>query len=206
MDITQITNAVGMGIFLAFMIGPVFFMLIQTSILKGFRAAFVFDIGVVLADVVFLLMAYFGSRNFLEQIKDNPLLYIAGGLIMLGYGLIVFFSKKEEVETNIVIVETSNYFKLFVKGFLLNFINVGVLGFWVGMVVIYGAEFNMDNQKIFNFFALVICGYLLTDIGKILLAKKLRNKMTPTRVHNMKQIMGGILVLFGVFLVGKGVI
>jgi threonine/homoserine/homoserine lactone efflux protein len=36
------------------MIGPVFFILLETSIIKGFRAALVFDLGVVLGDVFLL--------------------------------------------------------------------------------------------------------------------------------------------------------
>ena len=55
---------------MAFMIGPVFFMLIQTSITKGARAAITFDLGVVLSDLCFILIAYYGSRSLLEKIKD----------------------------------------------------------------------------------------------------------------------------------------
>ena len=60
---------------MAFMIGPVFFVLIQTSILKGARAAIVFDLGVLLGDVSFILIAYYGSRSLLEKIKDDPRLF-----------------------------------------------------------------------------------------------------------------------------------
>ena len=35
MDVYNIKNAILLGFFLSFMIGPVFFMLIQTSIVKG---------------------------------------------------------------------------------------------------------------------------------------------------------------------------
>jgi threonine/homoserine/homoserine lactone efflux protein len=117
-----------------------------------------------------------------------------------------FLQKNKEIiqDKSIVITPKSNYFQLFIKGFFLNFINVGVLGFWIAMVVIYGAEFNMDNQKIFNFFAVVVLAYLATDIGKILLAKKLRAKLTPAMIFKMKHIMGLILVGFGIFLFAKG--
>ena len=57
MTFYEIKDAILIGFFLAFMVGPVFFMLIQTSILKGFRAAFIFDLGVVLGDAVFILMS-----------------------------------------------------------------------------------------------------------------------------------------------------
>jgi threonine/homoserine/homoserine lactone efflux protein len=40
--INDILTGLPWGIFLSFMIGPVFFILIETSITKGFRAALAF--------------------------------------------------------------------------------------------------------------------------------------------------------------------
>ena len=206
MDFLVVKKAIGIGIFLAFMLGPVFFMLIQTSILKGFRAAFAFDLGVILADVIFLFAAFHGSKSFISEVKDNPWLYYAGGLIMIIYGIVMFVRKTKEVilDDKLVVTNTSRYSTLFINGFLLNFINVGVLGFWVGMIVVFGAEFDMDGNKVFNFFAIVVLSYLATDIGKILLAKKLRQKMTPAITYKMKRGMGILLVLFGISLILKG--
>ena len=72
MDLYDIKNAVLLGFFLSFMIGPVFFMLIQTSIVKGVKAAITFNLGVILGDITFIFIAYFGSRHLLEKIKDDP--------------------------------------------------------------------------------------------------------------------------------------
>jgi threonine/homoserine/homoserine lactone efflux protein len=209
MTFNDIKEAIFIGVFLAFMIGPVFFMLIQISILRGFRAAISFDLGVVFGDIFFLLLAYFGSRSLLLRIKDHPYLFIVGGLVMMTYGLITFFSKKQKEsvqDQKLVIQDKSNYIQLFIKGFLLNFINVGVLGFWLGMVMVYGAKFDMHENKIFWFFFTVVLGYLATDIIKILLAKKLREKMTPARIIKMKKIMGVILIVFGFVLILKSYI
>ena len=87
-------KAIPIGFGLAFMIGPVFFMLIQTSILKGARAAIVFDLGVITADVIFILFAYFGSHQFLMKVKDDPNLYFIGGGILFIYGLGMFLKRK----------------------------------------------------------------------------------------------------------------
>ena len=86
MDIYDFKNAILIGFFMAFMIGPVFFMLIQTSILKGARAAIVFDLGVMLGDISFILIAYYGSRPLLEKIKDDPRLFFIGGFVLIIYG------------------------------------------------------------------------------------------------------------------------
>jgi len=93
--IQDILTAIPLGFFLSFMIGPVFFVLLETSVVKGFRAAFVFDLGVVLADVIFILIAYFSSYRLIESIKDDPSLFIFGGLVMLTYGIISFVKTKK---------------------------------------------------------------------------------------------------------------
>ena len=47
--ISEYINAILLGFGLAFMVGPVFFTLIETSITKGVRAALTFDLGVCIA-------------------------------------------------------------------------------------------------------------------------------------------------------------
>jgi len=116
MDIYDIKNAALFGFFLAFMIGPVFFMLIQTSLLKGARAAIAFDIGVLLGDVSFIFIAYYGSKNLLEEIKDDPRLFFIGGFILIIYGVITYLDKsdkKDVVEPEIKIPIENNYLAIF---------------------------------------------------------------------------------------------
>jgi len=207
MTFFELKEAVFIGFFLAFMIGPVFFTLIQTSITKGFRAAFVFDLGVILGDITFILMAYYGSKRLLEEIKDDPRLFFIGGLILLVYGIFTFLNKKQKIviqDETLVIPEKSNYMKLFFKGFLLNFINVGVLAFWLGLVVVISSNLQMNPSKIFNYFTVILVSYLITDIGKILLAKQLKKKLTPKITYKVKRVMGILLIVFGIALIAKG--
>ncbi len=209
MTFFELKEAILIGFFLSFMIGPVFFMLIQTSIIKGARAALAFDLGVVLGDVVFILIAYYGSKSLLEEIKDDPRLFWIGGLILLVYGVVTYLDKSQKriiQDETLVLPEKTNYKKLFLKGFLLNFINVGVLAFWLGMIVVVGSNLQMNSAKIFNYFALIIASYFITDVGKILLAKQLIKKLTPSVTYKVKRAMGIMLMVFGVVLILKGFI
>ncbi len=196
---------------MAFMIGPVFFMLIQISILKGARAAIAFDLGVILGDISFILIAYYGSRSLLEKIKDDPRLFFIGGLVLIIYGLITYFDKQNKKEAledakSVEVPIKNNYVKLFFKGYFLNFINVGVLAFWLGTVLVIGPTLKMDENAIFWYFATIILGYAVTDLGKILLAKQLKSRLTPLVIYRLKRIMGIILLICGVFLMLKGFI
>ena len=209
MTFNEIKEAVFIGFFLAFMIGPVFFMLIQTSIIKGARAAIMFDLGVILGDIAFILIAYFGSKSLLEEIKDDPRLFYIGGLILLVYGIITYLDKSQKAaiqDETLVLPEKTNYLKLFAKGFLLNFINIGVLAFWLGMIVVVGSNLEMNPSKIFNYFSVILLSYLITDIGKITLAKQLKKYLTPKVTYKIKRAMGILLMIFGVVLILKGFI
>lgn len=204
----DILNAIPLGIALAFMIGPVFFVLLETSVIKGFRAAMVFDLGVIIADIVFVTFAYYGSRTLLEKIQDDPLLFVLGGGILFSYGLFTFYKKRKPVLTNedLVVVEKNNYVGLLIKGFFLNFINIGVLAFWLGMVVVISPSLEMNNTRIFNYFTTIIVVYFLTDLLKILLAKQLKNKLTPEVIRKIKRGMGIAFMIFGLVLASKGLL
>lgn len=208
--INDILSAIPWGILLAFTIGPVFFVLLETSITKGFRAALVFDSGVVFADFVFILIAYFSTNQILERLKDDPGLFIFGGAIMLTYGIMSYvkekknFKKQQEEEDEEDNIQKNNYLGLFFKGFLLNFINIGVLAFWMGIIIVFGPKLNMETNRIILFIASIIFTYFAVDIIKIMVAKQLKTRMTPHIIYKIKRVISIILMIFGAFLMVQG--
>ncbi|MBP4139486.1 LysE family translocator [Flavobacterium geliluteum] len=206
--INDILAGLPWGIFLSFMVGPVFFILLETSITKGFRAAIVFDLGVVLGDIVFIAVAYLGSYRLIQSLKDKPALFIFGGIIMLAYGIISFVKLRKDEKINVEEIDRDiikrNYGSLFVKGFLLNVINIGVLGFWMAVIISIGPKLEMQNSRMMTFFTAVIITYLLVDCLKILLAKQLKSKMTPTNILKIKKGISIVLMVFGFVLIVQG--
>ena len=206
--IQDIFSGIPLGIFLSFMVGPVFFVLLETSAVKGFRAAFVFDLGVVMADIVFICVAYFSSYRLIQTIKNDPAIYIFGGILMLTYGIITLLKTKKAIknldETVIIEIIKKDYLSLFVKGFLLNFINVGVLLFWFLILITIGPKLQLETSRMIVFFSTVISSYLIVDIGKIILAKQLRHKMTPNNILKLKKLISFLLIIFGLVLMFQG--
>jgi len=205
----DIFAAIPLGLFLAFMLGPVFFVLLETAAIKGFRAALAFDIGVLIADAVFLIIAYFGTNPLLNRLKDDPALYIFGGTVLLTYGIITFIKVKRSTITPATFefqkLKNSDYIQIAVKGFLLNFINIGVLGFWLGLIIIFGPGLEMQPFRLITFFSTILATYLVVDICKILLAKTLKHKLTPTRIAVSKKIISILIIVFGVVLILRGI-
>lgn len=200
----DIQAAIPLGFFLSFMIGPVFFVLLETSAVKGFRAALTFNLGVFFADILFLILAYFSSYQLLENLSNLPGLYVFGGVILLVYGIIIFIKKPKKEKLKDIRVTKGAYLSLFVKGFLLNFINIGVLVFWLGIILVVGPSLDNDADRILIFFATMLSTYFITDIFKILLAKQLKKHLTLRRIYLVKKGLGIILIICGIVLITKG--
>jgi threonine/homoserine/homoserine lactone efflux protein len=208
MFLNDILSAIPLGFFLSFMIGPVFFVLLETSVVKGFRAAVMFDLGVVLADVIFILIAFFSSYRLIQSIKNDPALFIFGGLVMLTYGIISFVKNKNESKKSIDEIDPkelakTNYLTLFIKGFFLNFINIGVLGFWLAILITIGPQLELKAPRMITFFSTLILSYFVTDIFKILLAKQLRNQLNPKNILLIKKFISIVLIICGVVLLSQ---
>ena len=206
----DILSAIPLGFFLSFMIGPVFFVLLETSVVKGFRAAIFFNLGVVLADIVFITIAFFSSYRLIQTIKDDPALFIFGGLVMLTYGIISFINTSKEAnktkidEEDPIELAKNNYVTLFFKGFFLNFINIGVLGFWLAILLTIGPQLELKASRMLTFFSTLIISYFITDIFKILLAKQLRSKLNPKNILSIKKLISIVLIISGIFLLSQG--
>ncbi len=196
------------GFLLAFAVGPVFFTLIETSITKGFRAGLFFDLGAIFADILFILIAYFSTSKILERVKDDPGLLIFGGVILVAYGIISYIRTAKSfikiVREHYAVKVKKNLGGLFLKGFLLNFVNFGVLAGWIATIIMANALTTSENG-VFLFLSAVLITFFLTDLVKITLAKKLKNKLTPRFVFRTKKWISILIVGFGVLLLVEGI-
>jgi len=196
------------GFLLAFAVGPVFFTLIETSITKGFRAGVFFDLGALVADIIFILIAYYSTSKIIERVKDDPGLLIFGGVILIAYGVISYIRTAKSfikiAREHYAVNVKKNLAGLFLKGFLLNFVNFGVLAGWIGTIIMANALTSSENG-VFVFLSTVLVTFFLTDLLKITLAKKLKSKMTPRFIYKTKKWVSILIIGFGVLLLLEGI-
>ena len=203
----DILAAIPFGIILSFTIGPVFFVLLETSATKGVKSALIFDSGVILADVLFILVAFFSTNKLLEKIEDDPNFLIFGGVLLVTYGVISFLktskSFREIVREYHKVEIKKGYGKLFLKGFLLNFINIGVLLGWVAFIVLANS-LTESKDGVIVFLSTILIVYFLVDLLKIVAAKKLKNKLTPRLIFKTKKVITLVILGFGILLLAQG--
>ena len=198
-----VTSAILIGILLSLiLIGPVFFMLLETSVSRGWKAAITLNFGVITADILCILVAYYGSKDLALAIQNNPSIYIIGGFFILIYGLIMFISKPNFKMRNLNLVNR-NYFKTFMNGFLLNILNIGVIVFWFFIVSTIVIQYPREEDTLL-YMGIVLATFFIIDLGKIFLAQKVKDSFTVRRIFWFKKTIGFILMIFGLIVVMKG--
>lgn len=198
-----VTSAILIGILLSLiLIGPVFFMLLETSVSRGWKAAITLNFGVITADILCILVAYYGSKDLAIAIQNNPSIYIFGGFFILIYGLIMFISKPNFKMRNLNLVNR-NYFKTFMNGFLLNILNIGVIVFWFFIVSTIVIQYPREEDTLL-YMGIVLATFFIIDLGKIFLAQKVKDSFTVRRIFWFKKTIGFILMIFGLIVVMKG--
>ena len=186
--------------------GPVFWVLLETSITKGFKAAIAFDLGVMFADVCFIGICYLGSFQLLEDEQNKQGLFVLGGTILLLYGLFSWLNRNKKTKDQPEIVESKeNYFGLAVKGFAINILNVGVFIFWGGITIVSSPASGKSFTTFILFFSIVLLSYFLTDLLKISVANRFKSLLTGKGIVIVNSIISLILVISGAVLIIKGV-
>ncbi|NNL82962.1 MAG: LysE family transporter [Winogradskyella sp.] len=205
--IDDILSAIPFGIILAFTIGPVFFVLLETSATKGFKSALIFDLGVILADILFIALAFYSTNRLMAKIKDDPNFLVFGGVLLIVYGLISFLKTSKSFRSIVreyhKVDIQKDYGRLFIKGFLLNFINIGVLIGWLGFIVI-GNSITSSENGVEVFIITMLVTYFVTDLVKMAVAKRLKSKLTPRRIFKTKKIIALAILGFGILLLTQG--
>jgi threonine/homoserine/homoserine lactone efflux protein len=196
------------------MVGPVFFVLLETSIRRGVRAALAFDLGVLLSDVIYVLVAFvfYSQVSAIMVGERQDSLKIVGGVLFIIYGIVTYIKKPKESaldEVGNVIHKSSDYLILALKGFFLNFANPLVIFYWFSVITL-GAKSTANNEAdhyaILYYIAVILVTFFSFDLLKIFGAKKLRPLVTDKVLVILNHFIGIVFAVFGIFLLAQGIL
>ncbi len=197
----------GLALATFFGFGPAFFSLVQTSIHRGFWPAVLLALGVFLNDTLMVVLCLMGAVQIITEPSNYLWFGIAGGLILIIFGLVTFSRKviTEAVENPDLPVQISGprWFTYIAKGFFMNIINPFVWVFWIGVVVGISARFGGDGLKLTYFFGATLLTVFLTDISKAFTAFSIKRFLNQNVIGWFNKVAGIGLVGFGVFLIVK---
>lgn len=196
-----------LGLFLAISVGPVIFAILKQSINNGHKAGYVFVAGISSSDIALVLICNLFSSLFTTVFNHRTFIAVAGSIFLVGMGLYTLFLKKVKTDASNNIIEkkfkTHHFIGIFISGFFINVLNPGVFLFWFA----WTAAILADSQTAANpleyraiVFGTCLLFVLCTDIAKVVLAARLRSRLTPRILRNINKISGLILIGFGIAL------
>jgi threonine/homoserine/homoserine lactone efflux protein len=147
------------------------------------------------------------SSFFNQALKHQTAIGICGSVFLLIIGIYTLFFKKVMIDDSGAIQD--KIFKkrqligIFVSGFFMNLLNPGVFIFWLAATTkIHTQTVGISHPVTYliTVYATCLLFVLSTDIAKVLLAGKIRPKLTPHNLHIINKISGIILVVFALSL------
>ncbi len=204
---------IGLSLALIMGFGPSFFTLIQTSISRGFKAAMFLDLGIIMNDIMIVALMMMTNVQFNITDRDN-IIYagISAGIILIIFGIYTFLLSPEKIihisesntqkidKMNARFIDDPKWYVFISKGFIINIFNPFVWIFWITCVATASSNFGGNRYSMIVFFIGVFATVLFFDILKAAGAYSLKRFFTEKMMKIMNQIIGIILMLFGVFI------
>ena len=197
-----IVSGLTLGLILALSVGPVIFTIIKQSINNGHIGGFSFVIGVWVSDIVLVVI----SNAFSELVKGlmeyKIMIGVVGSVFLIGMGVIYVFFKKVKLQAGqeglTARFRKRDMLKIFSSGFLINTLNPNVFIFWLGVATAFAGKFTLAQRVII--FSACIGINILADILKVVMAGRLRKRLTLHTIGVINKVSGTILIVFGVAL------
>ncbi|HSI75463.1 MAG TPA: LysE family transporter [Lunatimonas sp.] len=195
-------EGIGTGIILSLIIGPVFFALIQHSMAYGFRQAVVMAAGILVSDAIYVVVSNYGFHWLSASSFFKSALGLAGGLILIAFGIVSFRNVSiQRPNSGGILVRSFSKRKGFLKGLSLNGINPFVLLFWISVAGLVNVRRDLTAYDKWIYYVGVLVTVFSIDILKAFVAKYLSRHVTPGLMRKLNRLVGTVLIVFGFRLV-----
>lgn len=179
------------GLGMVVFIGPVFFLLLSSTLESGFIPGLLVALGIIVSDIIFVLLCKFGLAKFISEPAALEWIALIGAVLLISIG--IKYLKAPETPPITQHIETKKLSAFFVKGFLVNFINPFVLVIWIGII-------SFSEQKINSNIYLtgILLGIFSLDLLKVILAKRIKHLIKPLVLQWTYRVFGLLLIFFGI--------
>ncbi|TMI81868.1 MAG: lysine transporter LysE [Bacteroidetes bacterium] len=200
--IEALLKGITLGLLLSISVGPVMFSIIKQSLNNGHTGGLAFIIGVSASDITMVLVSNVFTELFAMLSSHKKEIGIAGSIFLISVGIYFLFFKKikvnEEGQQVFMQFRRRDYARLAFSGYLMNTLNPAVFLFWFTASTTF---INHTLQQKLVLFLACLAIVFSTDIAKVMLAGKIRKKLTPHNIHIINRVNGIILIGFGFALI-----
>ena len=198
--IEALLEGLALGLLLSISVGPVIFSIVKQSLNSGHRGGIAFILGVSASDITLVLISNLFTQLFSYLVEHKGFIGIAGSLFLASVGMYFIFFKKIKVDDSgvqVLQLSKKDYARIFISGYLMNSLNPGVFLFWLTTST---TLITQSNETRVIAFTTCLVFVLLTDILKVMMAQKIRKKLTPHNIQILSRINGLVLLGFGLVL------
>ncbi|WP_025739541.1 LysE family translocator [Aquimarina pacifica] len=185
----------GIGLGMIIFIGPVFFLLLKSSLQYGYKAGVAIALGIIFSDIICVVLCYYGLFSFVNSTENQFFMGLIGSLIIFILG--ISYLLKKTSKNHPFSIRSKGVLPFFLKGFSINFFNPFVFAVWIG-VYNYGQNNFNTNSSLLTFIIAVLAGIFTTDLLKVFLSKKVKKFANTKRLEVFFKVTGIVLIIFSV--------
>lgn len=203
-----IAEGILFGLTLTILLGPIFIVLIQSSLENGSRAGLIAASGIWFSDIVIVVLSLKFVQNITPYVQDKGFVLwvgLIGGAVLIGIGIATLF-KKAVINFKGEPMGKSGIFSYWIKGFMVNTINPFTFFFWPVTITAFVANRNLNNLESWLFVGSIIMTIIITDTIKVFLAKVIRKRINVENLTKLNKIAGTSLIIFGFIMLLRSVV
>lgn len=195
-------KGLALGVVLALSVGPIIFTIIKQSLNSGHKGGFSFVAGVWISDILLVVLSNTLTALVSALQEHTKVIAFCGGGFLIAMGIYFVFFKKAVVAGDTAGGEARfrkrDMARIFASGFIINTLNPGVILFWLGNATALSISHTLRERIVI--FSVCLLINMAADTGKVMMAGKLRNKLTAYTLSVINKIAGTILIGFGIAL------
>ncbi|MGG3448386.1 MULTISPECIES: LysE family transporter [Bacillaceae] len=189
-----------LGVSLAAPIGPVNAAQLDTGIKNGFFHAWIFGLGALAAEVLYMIMVYVGVVQFIESPFMKTLLW-SFGCFVLTYTGVESLLTANKIEVNVRKGKTIPLRRSLLSGFFMSLLNPLTLLFWLGIYGSILAETTelFTGSQIFIYSIAIIIGNLSWDVMMATVSSVARRFLSMRLLKIISILSSLSMIGFGVY-------
>ena len=181
-------------------VGPIIFSIIKQSLNNGHRGGIAFVLGVSASDITLVFISNVFTTVFAYLVQHKSFIGVGGSIFLIIMGVYFIFFKKVKVDDSgvqVLQLRKRDYVKTFLSGYFMNTLNPAVFIFWLTTsttLITHSVEDRIIS------FVTCLAFVLATDVLKVMMAQKIRKRLTPHNIQILSRLNGLVLLGFGIVL------
>lgn len=189
-----------LGVSLAAPIGPVKATLLNTGIKNGFFHAWLFGIGAIVTDILYMVLVYFGLGQFIDYPFVKTVLWSFGCFVLIYTGIENLLTL-HTIEVNTKFKKTTRLRKSLLTGFFMALLNPLTILFWLGIYgsILVGASGSLNGYQIILYSVAILLGITLVDLVMSFISSGSRKLLSTSFLKTISLVSSISMIGFGIY-------